>query len=345
MDSILYFHHYNNFSGSTRVLANLLEDKVGKGETVSVITDNTTKGCLSDIPGINIINLPILRFKTRAIPIISPILWLIYGLFLVLLYGRRYKVFYINTIVPIYAAIGGLVLKKHIVYHVHEKFVNPSFQDKVSEWIFEHVKADRYYVSNYLMEQYKKKTGVSSFIKYNTLSNCFVKSIKRKPIHERSFKKILLVSSLSEAKGVTMFKRLANLMPEFDFILVISSEMNKIVDFLNNDIPDNIKIYSNQKDMHPFYYDADVLMNLTNPKLWVETFGMTILEGMAYGLPAIVPNIGGPKELVDDGINGFSVDVTNEIELCNAIKKCVNRDNYLMLSNNAIRKFEMIQFV
>lgn len=344
MNRVLYFHHYNNYSGSTLVLANLLETKVEKGEKVTVITDNTSDGCLSNIPGVKIINLPILRYNNRALPIISPLIWLIYGLFLVFKYGKKYNVFYINTIVPIYAAIGGIILRKHIVYHVHEKFVNPSFQDKVSEWVFEHISADRYFVSNYLKKQYDEKHGKLSVVKYNTLSKSFVQSISRKGISERNFNTILLVASLSEAKGVLKFKQLALLMPEFDFILVASSELNDILSFLNNDIPNNLSLYSNQKDMHPFYYNADVLVNLTNPLFWVETFGMTILEGMSYGLPAVVPNVGGPIELVEDGINGFSVDVTNETELCSAIKKCLNRDNYINLSNNAIKKFEEIQF-
>jgi len=37
----------------------------------------------------------------------------------------------------------------------------------------------------------------------------------------------------------------------------------------------------------------------------VETFGLTIIEAMAYGLPTIVPPIGGPKEIVKHEVNGF----------------------------------------
>jgi len=32
----------------------------------------------------------------------------------------------------------------------------------------------------------------------------------------------------------------------------------------------------------------------------VETFGLTILEGMTYKLPAIVPPVGGVIELVEE---------------------------------------------
>ncbi|MBN2830483.1 MAG: glycosyltransferase [Candidatus Cloacimonetes bacterium] len=38
-----------------------------------------------------------------------------------------------------------------------------------------------------------------------------------------------------------------------------------------------------------------------------DTFGMVILESLACGCPAIVSNIGGPKEMIEEGINGFIV--------------------------------------
>lgn len=43
----------------------------------------------------------------------------------------------------------------------------------------------------------------------------------------------------------------------------------------------------------------------------VETFGMTILEAMAYGIPAIVLNVGEPMEIVSDGYNGYCIDVSD----------------------------------
>lgn len=42
-----------------------------------------------------------------------------------------------------------------------------------------------------------------------------------------------------------------------------------------------------------------------------DTFGMVVLEAQACGLPAIVSNIGGPKEIINEGNTGFSLPVTN----------------------------------
>ncbi|MCI0564657.1 MAG: glycosyltransferase, partial [Nitrososphaera sp.] len=37
----------------------------------------------------------------------------------------------------------------------------------------------------------------------------------------------------------------------------------------------------------------------------------SVLEAMAYGLPAIVPKVGGLREIVTDGVDGYLVDARN----------------------------------
>ncbi|MBN2601603.1 MAG: glycosyltransferase [Candidatus Marinimicrobia bacterium] len=50
-----------------------------------------------------------------------------------------------------------------------------------------------------------------------------------------------------------------------------------------------------------------------------DTFGMVVLEAQSCGLPAVVSNEGGPKEIIIDGQTGFVVDVNNKEEWT---KKC-----------------------
>ncbi len=66
--------------------------------------------------------------------------------------------------------------------------------------------------------------------------------------------------------------------------------------------------------MFTFYNTSSIVLTLTNPKLAIETFGLTTLEAMANALPVIVPIKGGIAELVEDGVNGFKTDV-NDMEL------------------------------
>jgi glycosyltransferase involved in cell wall biosynthesis len=48
-------------------------------------------------------------------------------------------------------------------------------------------------------------------------------------------------------------------------------------------------------------------LNLSRIDEWIETFGLTILEALAFGIPVIVPPVGGPSEIVFDGKEGFLI--------------------------------------
>ena len=67
----------------------------------------------------------------------------------------------------------------------------------------------------------------------------------------------------------------------------------------------NLKVYARQKDVVPFYREASVVLNLSNKEQFIETFGLTALEAMVFGLPVIVPTVGGIAEMVEDGVNGW----------------------------------------
>lgn len=55
--------------------------------------------------------------------------------------------------------------------------------------------------------------------------------------------------------------------------------------------------------------DIPALMNMcaviVNPSILPEPFGRTIIEGMACGKPVIATAMGGPLELIEDGVDGF----------------------------------------
>ena len=63
---------------------------------------------------------------------------------------------------------------------------------------------------------------------------------------------------------------------------------------------------------------------------------MTILEAMAYGIPAIVPNVGGPLELIENGYNGYCIDVTKIDAIKQAITLALDKDNYNRLAINSL---------
>ena len=68
---------------------------------------------------------------------------------------------------------------------------------------------------------------------------------------------------------------------------------------------------------------------------WYDHF-----RGEAYGVPSIAPNIGGPIELIEDGYNGFCVDVTDAKVVAEKIKEVLGLDNYERFADNALAGFE-----
>jgi glycosyltransferase involved in cell wall biosynthesis len=85
-----------------------------------------------------------------------------------------------------------------------------------------------------------------------------------------------------------------------------------------------------------------------------DTFGMSVLESQACGLPAIVSNIGGPKEIIVDGKTGY-VSLANSVndwekKICN----CLNliEDNPQMFfqmkkeaRKNAVSRYDWDNFI
>lgn len=337
MRPIIFFHPCNDYTGSTRVLSNVISEKYYNEEVVIVTEKNGNKGFLSEHKNVRIINVLNPKLCGKSIPVLSSFVWRFCATFITILVGWKYKTFYINTLIPYYAALLGRFMGKTIIWHVHEKFVEHPLSVRLIEYVFNNTPAHRIFVSHYVKGVYMRSNSCTEEVIYNRLSKTFVDRVNIRPLEERSRNIISMFSSLTAAKGVDMFVKLAKALPEYSFRLIASTNMKNVEKFISdNNVPSNCQIFPAQSDIHPFLYDTDLMLNLSNPSLWVETFGMTILEAMPYGIPAIVPNIGGPKELVQDGYNGYCVDVRDLDMLKYYIKISLDRENYKRLVKNVL---------
>ncbi len=100
----------------------------------------------------------------------------------------------------------------------------------------------------------------------------------------------------------------------------------------------NLKILSRQTDVSKFYNEASVVLNLSDKRQFVETFGLTALEAMSAGLPVIVPTEGGIAEMVEDGVNGYKMDVQELDEIEKQINFILShREAYIKMSDAAYK--------
>ena len=70
-------------------------------------------------------------------------------------------------------------------------------------------------------------------------------------------------------------------------------------------VSDRVRFTGFLRDVVPVYDAADVLL-VTSVR---ESFGLTIVEAMARGVPVVATRCGGPEELIADGETGFLVGV------------------------------------
>ena len=134
-----------------------------------------------------------------------------------------------------------------------------------------------------------------------------------------------------------------------NFKLVLNATQKNIDPyFAGKKIPKNLNIFTVQNNLHPFYQWADVLLNLSHIDSWIETFGLTILEGLCYHLPAIVPPIGGPTELITDGKNGYLIDSHQGLLLNEKLNHLLtHHDVYIAMKANtalAVKNFQEASF-
>ena len=52
-----------------------------------------------------------------------------------------------------------------------------------------------------------------------------------------------------------------------------------------------------------------------------DTFGNVVIEAQACGIPTVVTDVGGPRDLVENGVDGFVTKAHDSAELASAIRR------------------------
>jgi len=335
------FHLLNDFSGSPKVLSQLLNGWKSVGFEVHLHTSQHRKGFLSAIDGVNYHSAwyrfaknPILRLVNFSF---SQLLLFIRLMFII----RLGDIVYVNTVLPFGAALAGKIKNCRVIYHIHESTVKPHILKWFLFSVVKHTATEIVNVSRFVAFSHGIE-NIKNHLIYNAIENTFIEQSNPKP-NKKVQGNVLMVCSLKAYKGVNEFVQLAGRFPQKDFRLVVNASHSEIdAYFTEQTLPDNIQIFDSQTNLHPFYHWADVIVNLSRPDGWVETFGLTIIEGMAYGLPAIVPPVGGIVEVISDGVTGFMADSRYPDALDKALNDILNNEStYRKLSVNALQRLQL----
>lgn len=320
MTKLVFIHSLNNYSGSPKILSVIIRQVVVQGYAAELITSRG-EGFLSGIQGVSYTDN---WYRWHGCKLLTALLLLISQLrvfCIVLFRPRRNTIYYLNTVTTSGAALACWLSGKRFVYHIHENMHQRKPLYALYRTFYRLCNRESIFVSRYL-ESVSVGTRKGRVV-YNGLDNAFC-SLARHYLETPHVPgtDILMVASLRRFKGVYEFVALARRLPQYQFVLVVSASEQLVRHFVQRvGVISNLKVHSRQIDLHPFYRRAKLLLQLSHPAECVETFGLTILEAMTYGIPVIGPNVGGPLELIDEGANGYVVDplqlddVAHKIEL------------------------------
>lgn len=343
---IFTFHLLNDYSGSPKVLSQLLKHWGGENREVYLYTGKGRTGFLSNIEGVNYRYFNY-RFAENKWVRLFNLLLSQFQLFCMLFFKlKKGDIVYVNTVLPFGAAIAGKMRGVQVIYHIHETTMKPPILKKLLFGFAKLCSTKVIFVSSYLKE--KETFGKElEFVVYNALEQSFFQKALQERKDKKELRNVLMVCSLKTYKGVDEFVKLAQNQVDLSFRLVVNATQTEVNDyFKGQQLPSNLELFTVQTNLHPFYQWADLIVNFSIPSGWVETFGLTIIEGMAYALPAIVPVVGGIIELVENEVNGFRVDAQNQTALNATVEHLKDESVYQALSLNSkelIKKYIEIE--
>ena len=205
--------------------------------------------------------------------------------------------------------------KKRIIHHIHETSYGGQLFTKLLKLISSLTATHRIYVSDTHMNASTINPMRNNFV----INNCISADIynyslsTQPPINSSSFN-ICMLCSWRSYKGVEQFIELAKILSsdgDIKFLLCLNESIEITRQLaLTYDHIKCLQFLSSTDNPSSVYRDCHLNLNLST-KHWIETFGLTIVESMAFGVPSIVPNIGHPPSLIQDGYNGFTVDTSN----------------------------------
>ena len=351
---IVFCHLLNDNSGSPTILKSAIKSLVQHDQD-AVLLVGSQGGEFLDDTGISISKYWYRRSHYRFVTFF----YYVFSQFL--LYHRLSRlnlsqdaILYVNTLLPFAAGIWGRVHRRRVIYHLHEVSLSPRLLQNFLTFVVRKCADHVIYVSN--EHQLRLPiSGVSKTIISNPVSTKIFECSK---FHSYQYKKsglfeVLMLASPRDFKGIPEFIMLAHRFVSFAddvvFVLVLNDIKPEIDRYLRRfDLPNNIRVHARTNNPAEFYSTADILLNLSRVDQWVETFGLTLIEAMAFGIPVIAPPIGGPSEIVNDGINGFLVNSQDIDKLETSLLKLIrNRALLMRLSSEALirsRDFTLDRF-
>lgn len=168
---------------------------------------------------------------------------------------------------------------------------------------------------------------------YNGIGSDIIEEGKNAEFKIANPVKLLFVGRLSKEKGIDiLIKALSQMTMDYQLFLVGDGVERKHLEEEVNRLELNGKIFFEgfRKDVGRYLKECNIFVS---PTLW-ESFGISIVEAMAYGRICVANAVGGVPEIIEDGENGFlSIQPTAE-----SLKTAIERAVSCIPESNTIRE-------
>ena len=165
---VFAFHLLNDYSGSPKVLMQLLKGWASNGLDVTIVTSKGRKGFLSNVSGVK---QAYFWYRFASNPMIRLLFLTTSQLILLLRFlpiVKKQDVIYVNTVLPFAAGILGKLKGCRVIYHIHETTMKPRILKKFLFGIAKLTASDIVYVSKYLAQNEMIK-GKQIHVLYNAI--------------------------------------------------------------------------------------------------------------------------------------------------------------------------------
>ncbi len=326
-------HPLNDFSGSPRVLADFCKSDEVQSQSLTIVTSASNGFLCSDLGEMKTIwymigssqLLNMLSFIFAQLQLFVVVICLI----LRSLCRGESVIVINNTILCIGSTVASRCLGVVTICYLHELASSHSLEQKLtrkmSVKLIQKAAHEVVFVSHWLSKQYSMKENKLTVIP-NGLRSDFEIQGKLECTSKFRNKKILFVGSLRSYKGVNELIKISWRLPDVPFIAVFNCSDKELFEFRKRfDVPENLCLLARDPTIEDKYREAFLVLNLSLPNLCIEGFALTILEGMSYGCPCVVPPVGGHLDYFEDSV-GLKVDARNTHDIVNFIRTLLDNE-------------------
>ncbi len=340
---ILVLHGTSDLYGSGKILVTVVETLVENNHSVIVLLSQ--EGPLSialRLVGaeVKIIRLGIIRkkyFSPKGIINRIVVLKNAYRAIKKLVKDEKIELIYSNTTTVL---IGAIVAKfnsvKH-VWHIHEITVKPKFMYIFNGWFIHFFAQNIIAVSNAVKQHWVKYINENKItVIYNGIDTTdFEKNqgnLRNELLIESHIVIIGMIGRVNVFKGQEYFLEIAAILRSkfnnLKFILVGDAYTG--YEYLYDQINTIIKVKQLESDVIDLKYRTDI-PNVINsfdllllPSQLPDSFPTVILEAMAAGIPVVATEQGGAVEMLQDGITGYLIPISNAQIAAEKISKLIS---------------------